>query len=156
MMPLTFRAQFYHYMLVDVSDPGAKKPTLRRRLGQWLARRPYVARAIEEQADLSAFDHKPSLPLVVGLILIGLSFLVGGWPTIAAIGVVAAWFEEPLIFVIGGPAAYGASWGIWGLGMLISGKESVKYGNHFARWGVRRLVERLGTSPSGSNDRTTE
>lgn len=102
-----------------------------------------MARALEEEADLSAFDGKPSLPLVVGLILIGLSLIVGGWPTIAALGVVAAWTGEPLLFVIGGPAAYAISWGIWGVGMLISGKESLHYGNQFARWGARKMTLRL-------------
>jgi hypothetical protein len=118
-------------------------PNLRRRFGRWLARRKYVANAIEEQADLSAFDGKPSAHLIIGLIFIALSMVVGGWPTIALIGVVAAWLREPLVFVIGGPVAYGISWGIFGLGTLISGKESMKYGNHFARWGVRKLTERL-------------
>ena len=98
---------------------------------------------MEEQADLSAFEGKPSAQLVIGLVLIALSMVVGGWPTIALIGVVAAWVGEPLVFVIGGPVAYGISWGIWGLGILISGKESMTYGNHFARWGVRKFTERL-------------
>ena len=129
-------------MFVVVSSP-APKPPLRIRLGRWLARRQYVAQAIEEQADLSAFNHKPSVPLAVGLFFILLSLVVGGWPTIALLGVLAAWFGEPLLFVIGGPVAYGISWGIWGLGILISGKESMKYGNLFARWGARKLTERL-------------
>ncbi len=116
---------------------------LRQRLGLRLARLPYVARAVEDRADLSAFSGKPSASLVVGLIIILLSLVVGGWPTIALLGVLAAWWGEPLLFVIGGPVAYGVSWGIWGIGMLISGKESLRYGRHFARWGVRRLVERL-------------
>lgn len=129
-------------MFVIVSSPSPP-PLLRHRLGRWLTRRGYVARAIEEQADLSAFDHKPSAPLVIGLIFIILSLIVGGWPTIALLGVLAAWFGEPLLFVIGGPVAYAISWGIWGVGMLISGKESMKYGNQFARWGARKLTERL-------------
>ena len=137
-----FPEEFYRYMFRTVSSP-APKPKLRHRLGRWLSRREYVADAMKEQADLSAFDHKPSGPLVVGLVLIVLSLVVGGWPTIALLGVLAAWFGEPLLFVIGGPVAYGVSWGIWGLGMLISGKESMKYGKMFTRWGARKLTERL-------------
>jgi hypothetical protein len=37
-----------------------------------------------------------------GLFLVGLSYVIG-WPAVAAFGVLAAWFREPLIIAVGGP-----------------------------------------------------
>ena len=124
-----------------------------RRLGTRLARIGYVKRAIAEHADLSAFAQRPSARLVVGVALIALSFVVGGAPTLALLGVLALHFGEPLIFVVGAPAAYAASWLVWGAGMIIAGKDNVMYMNAFLRWLTRVTVEgMIGRKKGGSGD----
>ena len=115
---------------------------LRYRLGRRLARLPYVARARAERADLSAFQGRPSLRLVIGVGPIVLSFVIC-WPMISLCGILAVWWSDPRIVLIGGPAFYGLSWGVWSLGMLIAGFESAHYGNLFFRWLTRVGVERL-------------
>ncbi|MBI5501361.1 MAG: hypothetical protein HY907_14035 [Deltaproteobacteria bacterium] len=114
---------------------------LQRWLGKQLARTAYARRAIAEQADLSAFRKPPSGRLLAGLILIGSSFLIA-WPLIAVFGALTVHYEEPLIILIGGPAAYAASWLVWSSGMLLAGAESTRHGNIFLKWLVRRLVEK--------------
>jgi len=111
-----------------------------RRLGLRLARIKAIGRAIEERADLAPFKARPSARLLIGVGLIGLSMLLG-WPLISALGGLAIYFSEPLIAVIGGPAAYGLSWAVYGVGLLVAGREALYYAGVFNRWLVRVLVE---------------
>lgn len=133
-------------------------------LSRWIARRVartrFARRAIEEKADLSAFKEKPSTKLLVGVFLIGISFVVC-WPCIALCGILAVYFEEPLIIVIGGPAFYAFSWLVWSVGMLLTGVENVRYGGLFLRWVARRFVERhapeaIETIPQQSKEEEPE
>lgn len=111
-----------------------------RGLGLRLARIDAVRRAIEQRADLAPFKARPSPRLLVGVGLIGLSMLLG-WPLISALGALAIYLSEPLVAVIGGPAAYGLSWAVYGLGLLVAGREALYYAGVFNRWLVRVLVE---------------
>lgn len=117
-----------------------------RRLGLRIARIKAVERAIEQRADLSPFRAKPSARLLVGVGLIGLSMLLG-WPLISALGALAIYFSEPLIAVIGGPVAYGLSWAVYGVGLLVAGREALYYAGVFNRWLVRVLVEWMVGEP---------
>ncbi len=99
----------------------------------------FVRAAIEEQADLSAFNEKPSLEVITGILLIISSFLLG-WPAVALIGVLAVKMDEPLVAVIGAPAVYGISHLVFLLGMYFSG---AKYTLIFFRWFSRVTVQRL-------------
>jgi uncharacterized RDD family membrane protein YckC len=121
-----------------------------RWIGRCLARTRFAKKAIEEQADLSAFKKPPSPRLVAGLILIGLSFVVC-WPAIAVAAYLAVHLDEPLIFVIGAPSLYVFSWLVWGAGMLITGTENYKYARIFLRWLVRRWVERHAGEPGSES-----
>lgn len=104
-----------------------------------LLKKPFVARAVAQQADLEAFKEKPSLRIILGMVIIGLSFLVG-WPAVAGIGVVAAKMQEPWIAVIGGPLIYGFSHLVFIFGMYLCG---AKYSIIFLRWITRKGVEQL-------------
>ncbi len=104
-----------------------------------IAEMQFVRCAIEERADLSAFQGKPSLQVITGIFLICASFLLG-WPAIAASGVLAVKLEQPLIAVIGGPLIYGFSHLVFLLGMYFSG---AKYTVIFFRWLSRVSVEKL-------------
>jgi hypothetical protein len=99
----------------------------------------FVRLAIEERADLSDFKEKPSLQVVVGVLLIIISSLLG-WPAVAVSGVLAVKLDEPLIAIIGGPLAYGFSHLVFMLGMYFSG---AKYSLIFLRWLTRVSVEKM-------------
>ena len=99
----------------------------------------FVRTAIEEQADLSAFQEKPSFAVTTGVVLIIISSLLG-WPAVAVAGIMAVKLNEPLIAVIGGPLVYGFSHLVFLLGMYFSGAE---YSVIFSRWLVRVIMEKL-------------
>ena len=126
-----------------------------RKLGLRLARIKTVRRAIDERVDLAPFKAKPSLRLLIGVGLIGLSMLLG-WPLISVMGSLAIYFKEPLIAVIGGPAAYGLSWAVYGLGLLIAGREALYYMNVFNKWFARVMVEKMIGSPPISPEEAPE
>lgn len=91
-----------------------------------------------ERADLSAFREKPTARVLLGVLAIGVSFLLG-WPAVTALGVLSLYLETPWIVVIGGPLIYGFSHLVFLLGMYLSGAE---YSLIFCRWLVRITMER--------------
>ena len=104
-----------------------------------IAATPYARRAVEEQADLSAFKEKPTFRVLLGVFLIGFSYVIG-WPAISALAALAVYFGEPLLAVVGGPVMYGISHLVFIAGMALAG---AKYSAIFLRWATRRLVEKL-------------
>ena len=58
--------------------------------------------------------------------------------------------------VIGGPAAYGLSWAVYGLGLLIAGREALYYMNVFNKWFARVMVEKMIGSPPISPEEAPE
>lgn len=111
---------------------------LEMKLLQRLAETDYARKAVEEQADLSAFQERPTLRVLLGLFFIGLSYVVG-WPAISALGALAAYYREPLLIAIGGPLLYGLSHMVFLFGMYLSG---AKYSKIFLRWATRVAAER--------------
>ena len=99
----------------------------------------YVRKAIEEKADLSAFKQKPSARVLLGIFLIGFSYVIG-WPAIGALALVAVYLHKPLVVIIGGPLAYGLSHLVFLTGMYLAG---VKYTGIFLRWATRVVMEKL-------------
>ncbi len=97
-----------------------------------------------ERADLEIFQGRPSLRLVLGLILFVLNFILG-WPVVAALGAAAALTGDPFLVVIGGPVAYAFSWFLLGLAAWLVGPDSARYLRALLRWGVRRWVESAGS-----------
>lgn len=81
---------------------------IRKIISQYLAGKKFIQKILEKPADISEFKERPTPRLICGLILMVLSFLLG-WPAIAALSVLAVWWHEPLIFVIGGPTTYALS-----------------------------------------------
>jgi hypothetical protein len=142
-----------HRVLIGVLKQVGMRPF--RKLGLRLARIKTIRRAIDERVDLSPFKAKPSARLMIGVGLIGLSMLLG-WPLIGVMGSLAIYFREPLIAVIGGPAAYGLSWAVYGLGLLIAGREALYYMNVFNKWFARVVVEKMIGSPPLSPEEVSE
>jgi hypothetical protein len=81
---------------------------IRRKIAEYLAGRKYITEILENPADLSEFRERPTKRLIAGLILMGLSYVIG-WPAVAVLTFLAAWFREPMIAVIGCPTTYGLS-----------------------------------------------
>ncbi len=106
-----------------------------------IARTSFGLRAVEEHADLSLFMKPPSIKLILGVSIIGLSMLIG-WPAVALFSLVALHLRDPLVFLIGGPVTYAVSWGVWGIGMLIVGSDNVKYAKVILGWLVRNWIEK--------------
>jgi hypothetical protein len=99
----------------------------------------YVRSAVEDKADLSAFKNKPSVRVVIGISIIGFSYIIG-WPAVGALGMLSIYLEKPLIVAIGGPLTYGLSHLVFLLGMYLAGAD---YTRIFLRWATRVTVEKF-------------
>ncbi|MGV8081309.1 MAG: hypothetical protein AB2L22_14795 [Syntrophales bacterium] len=104
-----------------------------------LARTGYVRDALEHPPDLREISRKPSPRVWAGLFLVGLSYIIG-WPAVAAFGVLAAWFREPLIVAVGGPLTYGLSHLVFLAGAWLAGAQYVRL---LMKHATRRMFEKL-------------
>jgi hypothetical protein len=102
----------------------------------------WIKRLLESPADLEIFKHKPSPKFVLGLFIIGFSYIIG-WPMVSALGIVAVYFKNPLIFAIGSPVTYGLSHLVFMLGVFIAGKNTVVYMNAFLKWSAVKGLQRF-------------
>lgn len=98
----------------------------------------YIVNAIEAKANLDAFKEKPSKKIILGLFLIILSYILG-WPAVTFSGIMALYFQEPLITAIGGPATYAFSYLVFFAGVNLAGKEYVII---FSKWFARKIFEK--------------
>ncbi len=110
-------------------------------LARIVSRTNFGRRALEDRADLAVFKKPPSFRLVFGVSLIGLSMIMG-WPAVGVFGLVAVYVRDPLIFLIGGPATYAVSWGVWGIGMWIAGPDNIRYARALLGWLIRNWIEK--------------
>ena len=99
----------------------------------------FVRKAVEDKADLEAFKQRPSARIVLGICLIGFSYVIG-WPAVGALTTLAVYLQEPLVAVIGGPLTYGLSHLVFLAGMYLAGAE---YTRIFLRWAARMAVEKF-------------
>jgi len=104
-----------------------------------LAQTDYVRKAIEDRADLSAFQEKPSVRVLLGISAIAISYLIG-WPAISVLAALSIHWRMPPLIAVGGPLLYGLSHLVFLLGMYLAG---AKYSKIFLRWATRVAVERL-------------
>lgn len=121
-----------------------------RTIAGWARRTAYGREAVASRADLSLFRQPPSFTLVLGLILLVLSYVIG-WPCVLAAGALAVYLKDPLIFAIGGPATYALSWLVWGVSLLLMGKDNIRYMKALLRYGVRVFIEKYGAGDQGEN-----
>jgi hypothetical protein len=110
-----------------------------RKLVGRLAETSYVRRALTEEIDLARLRRKPTPRMIAGLILIGVSYLIG-WPAVAAFGFLAVYLEEPMIVIIGGPATYAFSYVVFFAGAWLAGAE---YAKTLTRYGIRKIFQKL-------------
>ena len=105
----------------------------------YFARKEYCRTAINEHADLSVFKEKLSGTVIIGLVLITISYLLG-IPAVFIVGGIAAWLKSPILGVVGIPMIYGLSWLLLMLGIYLAGP---KYGKALSRWATRIILEKI-------------
>ncbi|MFH1138611.1 MAG: hypothetical protein V1816_21250 [Pseudomonadota bacterium] len=104
-----------------------------------LAGTSFARKAVLDRADLAAFRARPSVRLVLGVLLITIGQVMG-LPAVAGFAAAAAYLGEPLV-LLGGPVSYLLSWVVWTLGMWLAGPDNIRYMYLFSRWAVRVFVE---------------
>lgn len=123
------------------------------RLKKKLGETTFVKKLVEEPADLSIFQMTPSIRFIIGISVIGFSYIMA-WPFITVLGIISLMAGNPLIVAIGGPVAYGASHLVFLLGAWLAGKDSITYMRTFSRWVMLRICYKLSiVDPTdGSNE----
>jgi uncharacterized membrane protein AbrB (regulator of aidB expression) len=112
----------------------------------------FVQKAIADKADLSPFKERPSPRAMVGIVAIGISYIIG-WPAVALLGVISIHLGKPMIAIIGGPLTYGLSHLVFILGMYLAGAD---YTRVFFRWATRKTMEKLMGNLDEDSNRKTE
>jgi acyl-coenzyme A synthetase/AMP-(fatty) acid ligase len=118
---------------------SSSRPGAFARLRAWLRGTRLVRKAFDTPVD-PVLLRPPSARIVVGLVLLGASYVLG-WPAIALLGAIAAWLRRPAL-LLGGPLLYGLSWAVFAVGLVFIGSKSVSTGRAFGLLLVRRLAER--------------
>ena len=115
---------------------------IRRKIGQYLSGKKYFKEILENPADLSEFKERMTPRLIIGLILMGLSYVIG-WPAMAALSFLAVWFKEPLIAIIGCPTTYALSYVVFIVGAWLS--RAPHYMETLARYTIQYFFRKLIT-----------
>jgi hypothetical protein len=113
---------------------------IRRKIAKYLAGRKYIVEILENPTDLSEFSERPTKRLITGLILMGLSYVIG-WPAVAALTILAAWFGEPMIAVIGCPTTYGLSYLVFIAGAWLA--RAPHYIGTLVRYAIQFFLRKL-------------
>jgi len=92
---------------------------IRRKITGYLTERKFIIEILENPTDLSEFKERPTARLIFGLILMGLSYVIG-WPAVAVLSVLAVWFRKPMIAVIGCLTTYGLSYVVFIVGAWLA------------------------------------
>ena len=110
-----------------------------KKLAKSVAKTKFAIKAINDGADLSAFEEKPSARILFGILLMGISYIIG-WPAIVLFAGLSLYWHQPLIIVIGGPLLFGLAHLVFLAGMYLAGR---KYIMVFLRWATRVTLEKL-------------
>lgn len=105
-----------------------------------LAENKYILELLEHPADITEFRQRPTPRLIAGLILMGLSYLIG-WPAVAFLIFLAARMQEPLIAAIGCPVTYGFSYIVFIAGAWLA--RAPHYIGLLARYALGALFRKL-------------
>ena len=109
-----------------------------RLMASQLVKADFVKCAIRENADLSAFQRKPSGKMLFGLICIAVSYAIC-WPVISALGIFAIYVREPMMIFIGGPVIWTVAHFLCMFGLYLVGADHTKA---LVKWFVRIFVEK--------------
>ena len=111
-----------------------------RKLARILAQRESIREILDHPTDLSEFRERPTPRLIAGLVLMGLSYIMG-WPAVTALGILAVYLREPLIAIVGGPLTYGLSCVVFLVGAWLA--RAPHYMQIATRYAVGKLFEKL-------------
>lgn len=110
------------------------------KIADYLASNKQVNGIMAQPADLSEFRERPTPRLIAGLSLMILSFILG-WPAVAVLSVLAVWFRQPLLFVIGGPLTYGFSYVVFIVGAWLS--RAPHYMGVLLRYCMQKILRKM-------------
>ena len=113
------------------------RPTWKRKL----AAARFVKRAVAEDAARDGRITKPTPRFLTGIALIGLSNLLT-WPLIGLLGILAARRNQPSLFTVGSPIAYGVFSLVFFLGIALAGKDGLRFLRSLVYRGVARFHAR--------------
>jgi hypothetical protein len=113
---------------------------IRRKIAQYLARKKFIIKILENPADLSEFKERPTPQLITGLILMVFSYVIG-WPAVAALTFFAVRLREPLIAIIGGLTIYGLSYVVFIVGAWLA--RTPHYMGTLARYTIQFFLRKL-------------
>jgi hypothetical protein len=113
---------------------------IRRRIAKYLAGRKYITEILDHPTDLSEFKERPTKRVIAGLVLMGLSYLIG-WPAVAALSLLAVWLREPMIAVIGCPTTYALSHLVFIAGAWLA--RAPHYIGTLARYAIQLFLRKL-------------
>jgi hypothetical protein len=105
-----------------------------------LAETKYIREVLAHPVDLSEFRKHRSPRLVIGLTMIGFSYIIS-WPAVFALTVLAGWLRQPLIAIIGCPITYGFSHVVFLVGAMLA--RVPLYMTLFIRYAVWALFRKL-------------
>jgi hypothetical protein len=113
-----------------------------------LGRMRFVREAMQEKADLSALRVRPTPRVRAGLVLIGISYIIG-WPAVGLLALIAYHTAEPLVIAVGGPVIYGLSHAVFMVGSWLAGAS---YAAALIRWVTRKIMGKLeGAAPPAAS-----
>jgi hypothetical protein len=110
-----------------------------RKIARGIAETKFGIKAINENVDRNAFKKKPSARVFLGILLMLMSYIMG-WPMIGLFGALSLYWEEPLIFIVGGPLLFVVAHFSFLAGLYLAGG---KYIMPFIRWATRVTLKRL-------------
>lgn len=111
-----------------------------RKIAGILAETKSIRRILEHPEDLSEFRERPTPRLITGLILMGVSYLIG-WPAVIALSILAVYLHEPLIAIIGCPTTYGFSYVVFFIGAWLA--RAPHYMGVVTRYAIGKLFLKL-------------
>ncbi len=92
--------------------------------------------------DLSLFQKPPGPRFALGLIIVGASYVLG-WPAMTVVGILAVYWRMPKLGVVGVPLLYATSWVVFGVGILLAGKDTMVYAKALSLFALQKLVRRV-------------
>ncbi|MGD1152870.1 MAG: hypothetical protein ABR911_08370 [Syntrophales bacterium] len=115
-----------------------------RKITERLAKTKYIRDAMEDQTDMKDIWKQPTPRMIIGLALVGFSYIIG-WPAVTALGILALYSREPMIIVLGGPITYGFSHLVFLAGAWLAGAQYARILMKYATKVLFRKIFHHGT-----------
>ena len=109
-----------------------------RSFARWLAQTKFGQKSLTKPDGLSIFKQRPSKRVYVGLILMGMSFLIG-LPAVAFLSYLSVKLSKPMTIAIGGPSVFLLSHIMFGLGVYMAGQN---YALEVLQWVTKRFLQK--------------